>query len=384
MKQAQKLDFVDGLKVLACLTIFNFHFINFYYCGFYSLIPQDFQTQFVEAFVGTTPLNLLMGGKFGVKMFMTISGFFVGYRFFLTGDKSSLSAGVVKKYFRLVFPIVTANIAIYAMMKLGLFMNAEASALIGSQVFVGNYNQFEPSLLAAIKEAVWGCFATGANKYNGPLWFIYYEFFGTILVAAILSLLGKSKARYIAYAIGAILTIRSDFLPFIMGAVVCDLTYRPPLWLSKLSEKKVLMWLLLVFGVALGSYPPIGETSRLAGSIYAMIPPKVMIYYIIGASCVLYAVLHLKMPQKMLGSRVLTWLNTYSYGFYLTHFMVLCTFSCGLYLALYEHVNYHLLAVINYLLTFGLTVFISFLIHKFVEIPGMKLANGIAKKLCND
>ncbi len=144
------------------------------------------------------------------------------------------------------------------------------------------------------------------------------------------------------------------------------------------------MGLLLLFGLGLGSYPPIGEISRLAGSIYAVIPPKVMIYYVIGAASVLYAVLHLKAPQKLLGSRWLTWLNTYSYGFYLMHFMVLCTFSCGLYLALHEHINYHLLAVINYVLTFGLTVFVSFLIHKFVEIPGMKLANGIAKKLCDD
>ena len=247
MKQAQKLDFVDGLKVLACLAIFNFHFINFYYCGIYSLLAQDFHTQAMEAFVGTSPLNILMGGKFGVKMFMTISGFFVGYRFFLTGDKSSLSAGVVKKYFRLVFPIITANVAIYAMMKLGLFMNAEASAIIGSQVHVGNYNQFAPSLFAAVKEAVWGCFVTGANQYNGPLWFIYYEFFGTILVAAIISLLGKSRARYIAYAIAGILTIRSDFLPFIMGAVVCDLTYCPPKWIARLSEQKWLMWLMLLF-----------------------------------------------------------------------------------------------------------------------------------------
>lgn len=383
MKQAQKLDFVDGLKVLSCLTIFNFHFLNFFYCGFYSLLPSDFHTQFVEAFVGSTPLNLLMGGKFGVRIFMTISGFFVGYRFFVTGDKSSLTTGVVKKYFRLVFPIITANVAIYTMMKLGLFMNTEASAVAGSQVFVGNYNQFQPSLLAAVWEAVWGCFATGANQYNGPLWFIYYEFFGTLLIAAILSLLGDSRARYVAYAVGCVLAIRSDFLPFLLGAVVCDLTYRPPVWLEKLSAQKWLMWILLVFGIALGSYPPIGEPQRFAGTVYAMIPPKVMLYYIVGAACLLYAVLHLKAPQKVLGARALTWLNTYSYGFYLTHFLVLCTFSSGFYLALYKHVNYHVLAVVNYLLTFGITVFISFLIHKFVEKPGMQLANGIAAKLCN-
>lgn len=383
MKQAQKLDFVDGLKVLSCLTIFNFHFMNFFYCGFYSLLPADFHTEFVEAFVGSSPLNLLMGGKFGVRIFMTISGFFVGYRFFVTGDKSPLTSGVVKKYFRLVFPIITANVAIYAMMKLGLFMNAEASAVVGSQVFVGNYNQFQPSLLAAVWEAVWGCFATGANQYNGPLWFIYYEFFGTLLIAAILSLLGDSRARYAAYAVGCVLAIRSDFLPFLLGAVVCDLTYRPPVWVEKISTRKWLMWLLLLFGLALGSYPPIGEPERFAGSVYAMIPPKVILFYIIGAACLLYAVLHLKASQKILSARALTWLNTYSYGFYLTHFLVLCTFSSGFYLALHQHVNYHVLAVINYILTFGLTVFISFLIQKFVEKPGMQLANGIAAKLCN-
>ncbi len=382
MKQVQKLDYIDGLKVLSCLMIFNFHFINFYYCGFYSLLPADFHTTYLEAFIGSTPLNLIMGGKFGVRIFMTISGFFVGYRFFVTGDKSSLSSGVVKKYFRLVFPIITANIAIYSLMKLGLFMNAEASLVAGSQVFVGNYNQFQPSLLAAIWEAIWGCFATGANQYNGPLWFIYYEFFGTILVAGILSLLGNSKARYFAYIIGCVLAIRSDFLPFILGAVVCDLTYRPPMWIEKLSKQKWLMWLLLLFGVFLGSYPPIGE--RLQGTIYQYIPAKVILFYIVGASCVLYALLHLEAPRKVLGSKVIIWLNTYSYGFYLVHFFVLCTFSCGFYLALHERMNYHLLAAINYLLSFGLTVLISFLIHKFVEKPGMKLANGIAAKFCNE
>lgn len=376
--EPQKLDYIDGLKVLACLMIFNFHFINAFYCGFYSLNPADFHTRIVEQIVGTTPLNLIMGGKFGVRIFMTISGFFVGYRFFRTNDKTSLTEGVIKKYFRLVFPILTVNIAIYVLMKLHLFQNAKASALAGTSVFFGNYNQFEPSLFGAVKEALWGCFATGENHYNGPLWFIYYEFFGTLLVAAILSLLGDSKARYIAYVVAALLCIRSDFLPFLLGALVCDLTYREPQWLSRISGSKVLMWLLLLFGLFLGSYPPIGE--RLAGTIYAWIPPKVMLYYVIGAAGVLYALLHLATPRRVLGSKALTWLNRYSYGFYLVHFFVMCTFSCGLYLALAPYMNYHLLAVINYVLTFALTVFLSAMIHTFVEKPGMKLAAHVAAR----
>lgn len=72
MKQVEKLDYIDGLKVLACLTIFNFHFINAYYCGFYSLNPADYHTTFLEAFVGSTPLNIIMGGKFGVRIFLSL------------------------------------------------------------------------------------------------------------------------------------------------------------------------------------------------------------------------------------------------------------------------------------------------------------------------
>jgi len=382
MKQAQKLDFVNGLKVLSCLTIFNFHFINFYYCGLYSLLPADYHVPAVEALIGKTPLCLLIAGKFGVRIFLTVSGFFVGYRFFTTGDKSSLSSGVVKKYFRLVFPILTANIAIYVCMKLGLYLNAEAAALAGSQIFVGNYNQFAPNLLDAVKEAVWGCFVTGENHYNGPLWFIYYEFFGTLLVAAILSLVGNSKARYIVYVVACVLFIRSDFLAIICGAAVCDLAYRPPVWLKKMMEQKWLMRLLLLFGVFLGSFPSIGE--RLEGTVYGLVPPKIMFYYVIGASCVIFAVLQLKGPQKVLGAKWLTWLNTYSYGFYLVHFMVLCTFSSGFFVALYEHMNYHVLALLNYLLSFALTLLISVPIQKFVEKPGMKLANDFAAKFCNE
>lgn len=379
MKQPEKLDYIDGLKVLACLMIFNFHFINAFYCGIYSLNPADFHVPGLEYVLGATPLNLLMGGKFGVRIFMTISGFFVGYRFFTTGDESSLGGGVVKKYFRLVLPIVVVNILIYVLMLLGAYKNDEASILTGCQVFFGNYNQFSPNLFAAVKEAALGCFITGENQYNGPLWFIYYEFWGTILVAAIISLLGKTKARYVAYAASAILLIRTDFLPFILGAVVCDLTYAEPKWLHKLSSKKWLMYLCLLFGLFLGSFPPIGE--RYEGTMYQYFPAKVLLFYIIGSSMVLYALLHLEAPNKLLGNKAFVWFNKSSYGFYLLHFPIMCTFGCGLYMLMDGKCNYHVATLIVYITTFALTTGLSVCLNRFVEKPGMKLAGFISKKL---
>lgn len=379
MKEPQKLDYIDGLKVLACLMIFNFHFINAFYCGIYSLNPADFHVPGLEYALGSTPLNLIMGGKFGVRIFMTISGFFVGYRFFTTGNEKSLTNGAVKKYFRLIFPIILVNIAIYFLMLSGCFKNAEASAISGCAVFFGNYNQFSPNLMDALKEAIVGCFITGANQYNGPLWFIYYEFFGTLLVAGILSLFGKYKSRYVVYVITSVLVIRSDFLPFLLGCVVCDLTYSNIKWVKKLTEQKWLMWIVLVLGVFLGSFPPIGE--RYEGTIYQFFPAKVLLFYILGASMVLFALLHLEAPRKILGNKAFIWFNKSSYGFYLLHFPVLCTLGCGLFLVLHDKMNYHVATFIVYVVSFVVTTFLAWLIAKYVEKPGVKLANWVAKKL---
>ena len=379
MKQPEKLDYIDGLKVLACLMIFNFHFINAFYCGIYSLNPADFHAPTVEYILGSTPLNILMGGKFGVRIFMTISGFFVGYRFFTTGDMKSLTNGAVKKYFRLVFPILLANIAVYFLMAAGCYQNAQSSALSGCSVFFGNYNQFEPNLFAAVKEALIGCFVTGENQYNGPLWFIYYEFFGTLLVAGILALFGKYRSRYVVYVVTALLTIRNDFLPFLLGCVVCDLTYSGYGWLKKLTEKKWLMWLVLAGGLFLGSFPPIGE--RYEGTIYQMFPPKVLLFYIVGASMVLFALLHLEAPRKPLSNKAFLWFNRSSYGFYLLHFPVMCTVGCGLFVALHDKMNFYVATLFVYLVSFAVTTLFAWLVAKFVEKPGVKLANRVAAKL---
>lgn len=377
MQEAKKLGYLDGLKVIACFMVFNFHFVNLFYPGEYCLLPEYYHAPKVEYFIGSTPLNILCGAKFAVRIFLALSGFFVGYRFFLTKDKESLKSGAIKKYFRLVFPIVAVNLLVYILMKLSLYQNAEASVLAHSEVFSGNYNTFAPSLGGALKEAFIGCFINGSNQYNGPIWFIFYEFFGTLMVAVIILLFGEKKWRYIVYAVAAIAFIRSDFLSMILGMVVCDLTYCEPKWLAKFSTKRWLMGLLLACGIFLGSFPPIGE--HYEGTIYQFFPIKVMFYYNVAAPMILYALLHLKTVPKALDIKPLTWFTKYTYCFYLLHFPILCTFSSGLFIAWYGKINYHLLALINVLLTVLLISVLAVLMHKFVEKPGIKIANVVVE-----
>ena len=379
MKSVEKLDYIDGIKIIACITIFNFHFMNFFYCGFYSLNPSDFLLGNLEYIVGTTPLNLLYGGKFGVKMFMTLSGFFVGYRYFQTKDAKHLASGVFKKYFRLVLPILTVNIVIYLLMVFRLFRNEEASVLIGSQLFVANYFKATPNLLMAIKEAlVDAFFMTGNRVYNAPLWFIFYEFMGTTLVAAILALFGDKKARYVVYAVASIFALlanMADFLPFILGVVVCDFTYSKEVFIEKIAKQKWLMWLMFIGGMFLGSFPPLGD--RMAGTMYGIFPLKVMLYYSVGTAMVLFSIIHLEPLKKPLMYPIYRKLNQYSYSFYLVHYMILSTFSCYFYLALKDSWNYHVLVIVDYILTILVTLGVSYVLNRLVEKPGIKLAEKI-------
>lgn len=379
MQEVKKLDCLDGLKVIACFMVFNFHFVNLFYPGEYCLLPEYYHAPTIEYLIGSTPLNILCGAKFAVRIFLALSGFLVGYRFFQTGDKESLKSGAIKKYFRLVLPIAVASVFVYILMKLSLYRNAEASVLAHSEVFSGNYNTFVPSLADALKEAFIGCFITGANQYNGPVWFIFYEFFGSLMIAVTLLLIGNKKWRYYIYAVMAVVFIRSDFLSMILGMVVCDLTYKGPKWLGKFTDKRWLMGLLLAAGIFLGSFPPIGE--HYEGTIYQFFPVKVLFYYNVGAPVILFALLHLKTIPKALSVKGLNWFTKYTYCFYLLHFPVLCTFSSGLFIALYGRMNYHLLALVNALLTVLVISVLAMLMHKFVEKPGIRMANGVVKLL---
>lgn len=383
MQKVERLDYLNGLKVLAFILVFHVHFFNAFYPGVYSLNPEVFHTNNqMEFLIGATPLNIVIAGKFSVKLFMIISGFLAARRFFLTGDEKALSEGAFKKYFRLVLPVVAVNILVVIAMYAGFFRNDEMAVLTDSVDLFGNYNQFEPSVFGALKEALFGCFLTGANSYNGPLWFLEYEFLGTLMVTAILALVGKKKARFVVYVVVCVIFVRTDFLAVFMGLILAEVFYHDYRWVEKLKGMKGLMWLLLAACLLVATYPPIGDFgNRLEGTVYGLFPAKVMIYYILAGTGLFFAVSALEPVKKLLSAKPLAWLSKISYCFYLVHFPIICTVTTAVFLALHEKVNYHLLAALSYIITVAVSILLSCILHRLVEKPGLKLAEKVTEKL---
>lgn len=383
MKQVERLNYLNGIKVLSFLCVFHVHFLNAFYPAVYSLNPEDSHTAGnLELLIGCSPLNLISAGKFTVRLFLILSGFFIARKYFLTGNEKAIGEGAFKKYFRLVVPILFVNVLAAVLMYAGFYKNNEAAIAADSVAFFGSYNQFEPSILQAAKEALWDCFFGEANTYNGPLWFIYYEFMGSMLVSAILVLFGKSRARYLVYAVSALLLARGDFLAPVCGMIVGDLLYNDYKWVGKLREKKWLLWLAFLGALLIATYPPIGEYSEVVKqSFYGRFPAKVLLYYIGAGSVVLFCVCSLETLQKFLTNKVFDFFCKISYCFYLIHFPVLCTASSMLYLGLKDKMNYHLLALVNYVFTILVCTGLSWLMHRYVEKPAVRLAEKFTNRL---
>ena len=382
MEEKERMGFIDGMKAVATILVFNIHFFNAYYCGVYTLEPADFRTvNGVEWWIGATPLNFIYAGKVGARMFLVLSAFLLALQYWKKADRRKLTLTPLKKYVRLVVPIMAANIFICTAMYLGAYRNAQAARLAGSSEFFGVYNQFTPSFPDAMWEAVFGCFFHGSNRYNGPLWFIQYEFLGCVLVAVILLMAGKWKrvARMLLNAVLALVLIRTDYLCMVLGAAVAELyvmLQKKEAFqiVEKCVQCRPLMWILFAISFLLCTYPSFGRTE---GTIYNLLPPKVLFYYNVAIPALLFAVLYLRPVQKLLDIGCLKKFTGISYCFYLVHFPMLCTVSSIFFIAAYQKVNYHVLVCLIYVLTFALTLLAAHGMTKWIDKPMQRAAERI-------
>lgn len=163
----------------------------------------------------------------GISTFIfVLSAFVLTYKFFRTKNYEYLSVGAIKRYFRLLGPVVFSLFITYILVNLSLVSN----------VFIAT----EFSIKEFFKEAFFGVFVNGSSAQNSPLWTMAYEFFGSMLVFFVAALFAKYKRRWIIYLILVLLFHKTHYLAFVFGMMLSDyftsalyLKYR-----SKISHRK--------------------------------------------------------------------------------------------------------------------------------------------------
>ncbi|MCD8363227.1 MAG: acyltransferase [Lachnospiraceae bacterium] len=368
----EKLVYLDGLRGMGCTIVFLCHFVYAFYYGMYQYqeaachLPGN-----LDIVIGKSPLNLLFNGNTAVRLFFVLSGYLLCRNFFLSGDTSTLKRSALRRYSRLMPPVLAVNLLIFFLMGAGLYQNEAAAVLAGSEEWFAGFNAFAPSFPGMLWESLIGCFLFGSNDYLGVLWTMRVLFLGAFLDYALAGLIGKRRWRWAAYAIIALLLLRTDFLSIFLGYVLCDFMHTDAGLKDVLCGSGLLNGILLAAGFYFMSYPSAGYGYE--GTIWGILPFVFVNYYhILGVLLFVFAVLNLKPVQRFFSLGIFRFLGRISYSLYLIHFPVIATFGAWFLLTFEPRLGYNLTSLVNLVLTGLITVGLSALSARFVEPIGKK------------
>ncbi|MBT8416491.1 MAG: acyltransferase family protein [Silicimonas sp.] len=202
---AERIHALDGLRGWAALLVMLLHV-------YLQILPPD----------GIEHLKLELWwpltGKFAVAVFFLVTGFSLSVGFLNTGNAALVVRMVFGRYFRLIIPVFATCALTSAFMNAGLFMPVDARPDM-----MGAYYSFEPTLAHLVRFALFDVIFdySTAQSYAPPLWVISFEFFGSLIIAAMLLGVGdpaRRPAMYLAALIGLYL-YHPWFALFVLGIV---------------------------------------------------------------------------------------------------------------------------------------------------------------------
>ncbi len=376
-----KITYLDGLRGIAAINVMIMHF-------FIVLVPAMIYSDRMPSHLGnieqifsSTPLGLVGAGNFSVCIFFVLSGYVLTQKYFKTKDRNIIINGAVRRYIRLFVPVLAAIILSFILASTGMFHYFIEAVVISGNNNYANYWTFTPDIVEAIRQAMWGSFFTGDDTYNPVLWTMTVEFYGSMLVFAMSFLFGSQRARWTFYLAAAVLFFNSYYLAFIIGMGLAD-TFASKKPVLKTSNK-VTLGFILVSGLFLGSYP-VGLVT--GDSLYGFLnnglfqTPK-LTYHILGAGMIMYVLLNSPWLQNIFSSPVPVFLGKISYSLYLIHFLVISSFTCALFLALYPVLPYAVAVLVSCVLSLLLIIPLSYLFYRYVDMAGVEFSKIFYNRL---
>jgi peptidoglycan/LPS O-acetylase OafA/YrhL len=369
---------LEGLRGLAALAVFFFHFlIIFYpvmYYGVSNLAPV--QHFWLEDNIHGTPLATFLSGTFSVAIFFVLSGFVLSVGFFATKDTAIIKKLASKRYIRLMLPALASVILAWVYIKLHLSQTAEAYNISLSSALQNEWIMI-PRFLGAIKEGMISIFVVGPeHHYNSVLWTMKYEFIGSFIVFTLALIFGHSNKRWIIYLALAFGLYNTWYLGFILGMALADIYVNKPQLIQKI--KQPFFYGLLGIGIIFGGFP----TAYSVGTIYDHMSffwlaesKNQSLYMSIGALFIVMSVLSIGFLKKAMSLRVMSQLGKYTYSLYLVHQPIIYTLGAGLFVMFTGFMGYNRSVALAIACTIPVVAVATYLFHRFIEIPSINFAS---------
>jgi len=317
---------LDAMRGIAALAVFGWHcMLAFYpeYSGFLGSaeLEDTARSRFWFAAVN---------GPGAVAFFFVLSGFVLSRPYLLTGERSILVRGLIKRWPRLAGPVFLTVLASWLLFETGAYFFGPAAALTHSSWlahFAGAYpgEAFEPALASAASQGAFLTFLRGDFTYDSSLWTMGYEFYGSLMVYALAFLLVQAPAR--SARIGALVAAAAfchlsqpTLAPFVVGVALAAFLPR-----QGLRAPAGLAAIAVVLALLMCGYTP-GAAGFYAGvtAVYpSALPPSYV--YAFAAAMLMLAAEGWRGMKAFLSRRWGFVSGELSFPFYLVHVLLLCS-----------------------------------------------------------
>jgi peptidoglycan/LPS O-acetylase OafA/YrhL len=423
------IKWIDGLKGLACILVFWHHFCLAFLPGihFGAVVPSHIAGGY-DVGLAQSPLSFVLNGNFMVAVFCVLSGFVLSVKT-LRSEEPQIARMIVKRYPRLMLPVVPVGIAVYFMLRFQLFFNQQVVPVSGSPWFAGYY--IEPvsvdRLLYALIAGIW---FQGDDSLSTAFWMLRTLFLGSF-AAILLSIAAKHMKKHAglflcccmgvmmfandmlwAFALSALLayghvqkTREHSAVPADgkagmtqgQGAVPAYGEAEMPQGHGAVPEaaeygksgraadilKTCRGIVCVVAGCVLGGYPSGGVPTNAYRflNIFPAWYHGFMLLHIAGAGLLVYGLLCLKRLPALLGNRLFLFLGKISYAVYLVHIPLLFSLSAYVFLqAQGSGLGYLRSTAVSFVVSNVVLVGVAFLYHQIVERPCAALTNRLCRE----
>ena len=382
---------LEGLRGIAAFIVVLTHLHNTFYATSSSDIRSSlaFMPYAVARTIEAAAASLY-NGRFSVWLFWIMSAFVLSRQFFLrthlTSGASShdyLEDATLRRYPRLLLPVLASVMFAYVIDSLGFMNNVRLAHTLGEPYksgWLASFYTFPPSALGAIKSGVWQTFFAydPSSTYNSVLWTMQKESYGSIFLFAFLAVFGHRRSRFFAYPLITLLSIKLGLTwldTFVAGIVLCDLSVnRNKLQLVQLALRwpifnfvrhsrllTALFWIVVIVGAGFGN---------IRGS-----------YLVFGTAAVTLTLIS-PCTQRFLSSGIPVFLGKISFGVYLIHLPLICSFSSWAYLTSHSTLGEGAAPVVS-VVTCGLSIFLGYLLYLVADRPGIRLSRWLSSLIMN-
>lgn len=374
---------LDGLRGLAATIVVIHHYLLGLYPAMVFNKPETIKSP-LDTLIAITPLNLLIGGHFAVCIFFILSAHVLTKNHVANANGVAMISAMVKRYPRLGIPVFISVMISFLALWINNVISVEGYKVLTSDPVSALHSTFLTFKTALIEGTI-GALLFGSNKFNGPLWTISIEFYGSLGIFLLLLLLPpkKPKWRWTAYTLAIPLTWETYYLAFILGMTLSELTSHPKFLRNWIDRHSYVTFPMMAVGLLLGSIPM--HHTDWQGTIYQYVNSSIWrpAYHIVGAYLIVVSIIYGNKFKNTLSTRPFKFLGGISFSIYLLHVVVIQYFGHKLIPLLMPYTGFHVAVGIIAIPTLGIIGIASVIFRKYIDKSAIHLSNTTGNYIKN-